>query len=134
MSDNMFLIASRHKFRFPSSKGDLTVEQLWDLPLISKTGVDLNTIAKSVSRELKGMEEESFVEVRSNPRRGDLEVMLEIVKTVISTKQADNKAATDRAAKESLRSRLRDAIDAKKDQQLGEMSIEELQAQLDAIG
>ncbi len=131
---NVFFIASRRKLRFPSTKGDLMVEQLWDLPLVSKSGTDLNTIAQAVSRELKGMEEESFVEVRPNPRRGDLEVMLEIVKAVITTKQAENKAATEQAAKESLRNRLRDAIEAKEEQQLGEMSIGDLKAQLAALG
>lgn len=131
--ENIFILASRKKFRFSSSKGELSVEQLWDLPLVSKTGFDLDTIAKTVSRELKGMEEESFVETRSNPRRGDLEAMMEVVKTVIATKQADNRTATEKAARDSLRSKLREAIETKKDRQLGEMSIEELEAQLAAL-
>lgn len=130
---NVFLIASRRKFRFPSSKGELMVEQLWDLPLVSKTGFDLNTVAKTINRELKNMEEDSFVEVSTNSRQKDLETMLDIIKTVISIKQSDTKAATDRAAKESLRHKLREVIEAKKDQQLGELSIAELEAQLAAL-
>ena len=65
-------------------KGQLTTEQLWDLPLQARSSLDLNTVAVEVNRELKGLAEESFVETRSNPRRGELEIMLEIVKFVIA--------------------------------------------------
>ena len=41
---NLFEIASRKKLRIPTTKGDLTVEQLWDLPLKS-TGLSLDKIA-----------------------------------------------------------------------------------------
>lgn len=132
--DNLFLTATRKKYRFESSRGELTVEQLWDMPLASRNGFDLDTVAKAVNRELKGMEEDSFVERRSNPRRNDLENMLELIKTVIAVKQDDNKKKTEAQARETLKIKLREKIEAKKDQQLGDMSIEELEAQLAAIG
>ena len=50
MSDknNLFELASIHKYRFPASIGELTLEQIYDLPLDgSKNGVDLDTIARS---------------------------------------------------------------------------------------
>lgn len=133
-STNLFLIASKRKFRFASAKGDLTVEQLWDLPLSAKSGFDLNSVAISVNNELKGLVQESFVETRSNPRRTDLEQMLEVVKTVISVKQEENRLATERAAQVTMRNKIRQAIESKKDQKLQEASLEDLEAQLVAMG
>ena len=53
MSDiNIFEQASRAKLRFDSVKGQLVTEQLWDLPLQSKTNFDLDTVAKGISGAL----------------------------------------------------------------------------------
>lgn len=134
MTTDLFLIASRKKFRFDSEVGSLTTEQLWDLPLSAKNGRDLNHVAIGVNNELKSLAEESFVETRSNPRRTDLEQMLEIVKTVIGVKQEENRRATEKAAQESMRNRIRQAIAAKEDQNLQESSLEDLKAQLASIG
>lgn len=131
--NDLFITASRRKFRFASERGDLTVEQLWDMPLTARSGFDLNNVARGVNNELKGLAEESFVETSTNPRRKTLEQMLEIVKTVIATKQAEAKAATETAAKAALRSKLAEAIERKKDEKLGSASIEELEAQLAAL-
>ena len=38
MTMNIFEYATRAKLRFASSRGDLTVEQLWDVPLRSTDG------------------------------------------------------------------------------------------------
>lgn len=133
MTTNLFLIASRNKYRFPSEKGYLTVEQLWDLPLSSRTKFDLNNVAIAVNNELKSIAEESFVEASSNPRKGELERQLEIVKLIIATKQEENQKATDRAAKAALKAKIQEAIDAKKDDALRSASLEDLQAQLAAL-
>lgn len=130
---DLFVIASRKKFRFASERGDLTVEQLWDLPLTSKNGFNLNTIAIAINSELKGLAEESFVETSSNPRRRELEQMLEIAKFIIATKQDETKAASERLARQAMRNKLQEAIEAKEDQALVGSSIEELKAQLAAL-
>ena len=135
MSDsNLFITASRKKFRFASERGDLTVENLWDLPLTSKNGFNLNAVAIGVNAELKGLAEESFVETSTNPRRKDLENMLEIVKYVIAVKQDEAKAATERVAKQELKRKLREAIEAKEGEALQSTSLEDLKAQLAALG
>ncbi|MFW9602789.1 MAG: hypothetical protein ACMV1B_10780, partial [Prevotella sp.] len=59
---NLFEIATREKFRFASIKGELSVEQLWDVSLTSKTGFDLDTIARTVNQESKETDTESFVQ------------------------------------------------------------------------
>jgi hypothetical protein len=119
MSD-LFIVASRKKFRFASERGDLSVEQLWDLPLTSKNGFNLNAVAIAVDSELKGLAEESFVETSTNPRRRELEQMLEVVKYVISVKE--------------LKRKLQDAIAAKESLALLDASLDDLKAQLASIG
>ena len=84
--DNLFLQATREKFRFESPKGDLSVEQLWDLPLTSRTGFDLDTVAKAVNADLKASNEESFVNVNNNPAVSRLQAKLEVVKAIIEVK------------------------------------------------
>lgn len=133
MSD-IYKIAAQEGLRFPSNKGLLTVEQLFALPLKSKTGFDLDTVACGIDRSLEGTSRKSFVEdTADDPQRRQLTVALEIVKDVISTKQAENRAAVLRANKAAERRKLLDAIAAKKDQALTAASLEELERQLTAL-
>lgn len=128
---NIFEIATRKKFRFASSKGDLTVEQLWDLPLIStKSGADLDTIARAVNIELKSVTEESFVQVRPDPRKTELEQKLELVKHVIGVKLADQERIKATAERAEKRRKLLDALAAKDDQALASASREDILKQL----
>lgn len=130
MSD-IFKYAAQHKLRFPSARGDLTVEQLFQLPLKSQTGFDLDTVARTINGELKGVSEESFVEDTSaDPRKQALTVSLDIVKDVIATKQAENRAALDKTRKSAERKKLLDVIAAKKDEKLSQSSLDELEKKL----
>jgi hypothetical protein len=43
---NLFERATRLKLRFSTNKNEITVEDLWELPLQSKTGFDLDNVAK----------------------------------------------------------------------------------------
>ena len=95
MSKDLFLIASRQKYRFPSCRGELSCEQLWDIPLLSTNGFCLNEVAVTLNSELKSLEETSFVAPLVNPRRQEISDMLEIVKTVIAVKQKEAKEKTE---------------------------------------
>ena len=59
---DIFEKAAREKLRFDSPIGDLTTEQLWDLPLTSANiqRPSLDFMARAVSRELRDFGEESF--------------------------------------------------------------------------
>lgn len=127
---NLFLLASRKKFRFPSDRGDLTVEQLWDIPLTSRSGFSVNNIAIAVNNELKSLEEESFVETSQNPRRDDLRAMLDILKAVIAIRQEEAKKRSEAAERASMRAQIQEAIEAKKREGLASASLEELQSKL----
>ena len=131
--ENLFLQATREKFRFESPKGDLSVEQLWDLPLTSRTGFDLDTVAKAVNADLKASNEESFVNVNNNPAVSRLQAKLEVVKAIIEVKLAQAEATKKRAEKAAERQRLMEVLHSKKDQELQGLSVEEIERRLSQL-
>lgn len=131
---NIFEQATRQKFRFESIKGELTVEQLWDMPLTSKNGFDLDTVAKEVNRDLKACSEESFVNTNHNPAVGRLEAKLEVVKHVIAVKLAESDERAKAADRKAEKERLLEILHQKKDQDLLGLSREELEKRIAALG
>lgn len=131
---DIYKFAAQNGLRFPSKKGELTVEQLFQLPLKSQTGFDLNTVAQTINNQLKGVSEESFVEDTStDPRKNALTVALNVVKDVIATKQEINRAALARTQRAADRKKILDAISAKKDEKFTQASLEDLEKQLAAL-
>lgn len=126
---SIFEQASRQKLRFPSLKGELTVEQLWDLPLQSKSGFDLDTIAKSVSRDLKAVTEESFV-IETSPANTTLILKLNLMKHIIAVRLAENAAAVNRAARAAERQKLLGVLADKQDESLKALTSAEIQQRL----
>lgn len=132
----IYKFAAMNGLRFPSKRGDLTVEQLFQLPLKTTTlnGVDLNGIAIGINNQLKQVGEESFVEdTSSDPKKTALQVSLEIVKDVIKTKQEENKALLAKRERAEQRKKILDAMAAKKDAALTTASMEDLEKQLAAL-
>jgi len=128
---DIYKFAAKNGLRFPSTRGDLTVEQLFQLQLKNQSGFDLNSVAVAINEKLKSMDVESFVEdTSSDPLKTALTVALDIVKDVIKTKQEENRAVVARNVRAAERKKLLDAIAAKKDQQLTAASMEELEKQL----
>ncbi|MES3001310.1 MAG: hypothetical protein V4787_11520 [Pseudomonadota bacterium] len=130
---NIFESATRSKLRFTSVRGQLSVEDLWDLPLTSKTGFDLDTVAKTVNATLKAQAEESFVATSTNPAKAVDEQKLEIVKHVIAMRIAENETRRSAAARKEQREKLQAVLADKLDGKMREQSVEELQAQLAAL-
>lgn len=124
----MFEQALRLKLRFPSPQGNLTVEDLWDLPLTSTrpNTANLNNIAKAVSRLLKAESEEDFVNPRSAANT-TLQLSLDVVKHIIQVRQTENEAARLVAERKEKKNKLMELIERKQDQQLEGKSLEELQ-------
>lgn len=131
----LFQLASRQKFRFQSVKGELTVEQLWDLPLLSRSGFDIDHVAKALSVELKTLTDDSFVTSASEkPGKALLEQKLELVKVIIAQKLADKAAADAASARAAERVKLLNLRAQKQDEALGALSIEEIDAKLASLG
>jgi hypothetical protein len=131
---DIYKYAAQNLLRFPSARGDLMVEQLFQVPLRSANGFDLDTIAKEINSELKGVSEESFVEdPTSNPRKQRLTVSLDIVKDVIATKQLAGKEARLKAERNTERAKILDIMAAKQNETLSQASLAELKQRLDAL-
>ena len=127
---NIFEQATRQALRFPSVRGELNTEQLWDLSLTKRDGFDLDTIAKTVNAQLKTLSEESFVTKSPNPAKDSLELKLEILKHIIAVKlkeAEDRRNAAERAAE---RQKLLDILAEKQAGALKELSVEDIQKRL----
>lgn len=135
MTTDLFMVASQESYRYPSKIGELTTEQLWSLPLQARNGHDLDTVAKTINAELKDAGEESFVNsAKSNPARRTLSRKLDIVKAVIEVKEAQAAARAEAKSRESERERLREALADRENQELRNLSSDELKARLAQLG
>lgn len=130
---NIFEQASITKLRFDSTRGDLTTEQLWDVPLSSKNGFSLDDIAKSVNRELKATAEESFVAPASSGASTKLQLQLEILKHIIAVKMDARDKASQAAERAVKKAKLLEVLAEKQDTSLRQLTVEELQEQIAAL-
>lgn len=129
---NIFEKASRQKLRFASQRGDLTVEQLWDLPLTSQNAASLDSIAVALDTEIRNTAPRSFV---SSTTTGNtvLELKLDVVKHIIEVRMEENKRKAEQAEKAQQRKLLDDQIATKENEQLLSGSLEELKAKRAAL-
>jgi hypothetical protein len=126
MSD--FEKASRLKLRFDSVQGKISVEDLWDLPLTTKSAnrASLDDVAKATSRALKTSgEEESFV-LKTTPANSLDKLRLDIVKQVISVRLAEAEESEKAAVNKAKKAQILAIIDQKKDAALSNLSVEDL--------
>jgi len=130
----MFEKAAREQYRYNSSVGALTTEQLFTLPLTSQRGTSLDDVGKIIVNYLRQLGEESLVESSTNAAEKDtLNTKLEIIKFIIADKQAANKAAAERIAKREKRHKILEQIDKKDQQELEGKTRAELEAELAAL-
>jgi spore cortex formation protein SpoVR/YcgB (stage V sporulation) len=121
---SLFEKAAKQKLRFNSNKGQLTVEDLFDLSLTS-----LDNIAKAVNRKLKDEVEESFIQKKSTAST-ELELQLDILKYIIEYKTNVEEANKKRAETVARKHQIEEILMRKKSQELEDLSVDELQAML----
>lgn len=122
----MYKKAAQNRLRFDSDRGLLTVEDLFDLPLLSSNGPCLDDVAKGINKELKESSEESFVKTAQNPKTAKLQLMLDIVKDVIQTKIAEDEAEEAKVAKKIKKDKILNILAQKEDNKLAEKTPKEL--------
>lgn len=129
---NIFEQATRQQFRFQSIKGLLTTEDLWQLPLQSKSGFDLDTVAKTINKMLKETAEESFVTSVSSANTA-LSLALDVVKHVIAVKMEENAASRSRVERAAERQKLLEILEKKQDAALHELTPAQIAERLAAL-
>ena len=124
---DLYKQASKDNWLFQTPKGTATVHDLWHLPLESDKVMSLNSVAISLYNSLSSATGMSFVKSKSQADTLTLN-KLELVKDIITTKEAEALAAQSAKATESHNSKIDQLIAAKVDQELATMSIEQLEA------
>lgn len=128
----MFEKATKEKYRFETARGNITTEDLWDMPLTNLDGFSLDNLAKSLNRALKESEEESFVIQRSNASNV-IDSKLDIVKRVIEVKLLDIKEKENAVAKEAKKGKILDILADKEDSSLRSKSKKDLMKMLEDL-
>jgi len=130
--EKMFEEATRKKYRFPTPKGEVGVEEVWDLPLEAKNGVDLDNLAILLKRQIKSVDEESYIKKSKTRVSKELETKFEIVVYIIDTKLKEAETRKVLADKKAHVEKLKALIADKQDEKLKNKGLEELQAELQA--
>ena len=124
---SIFEKASSLQLRFASTKGSLSVEDLWGLSLES-----LDTLAKAVNKQIKAEEEDSFIGKKSSAN-STLDLKLDILKRVIEVKIIERDAQVDRAAKNAKLSQLKALALHKANEKLSSLSEEEINKMINEL-
>lgn len=125
----MFEKATRQKLRFLTLVGNLTTEDLWELPLTNPRGPSLDILAKDLNRQLKTDGEESFVVQKSN-EDSVLNLKFSIVKHVIKIKLDEAITAGEAAATAAKKEKILSILADKEDETLKGKSADELKSLL----
>lgn len=128
----MYKKASQQKLRIATSRGMLSVEQLWDLPKeeIGQLAVALRKRIKD-ARGINGDSELDFLQSAEHSEDTTDELTFRILKDIYQTLQANEDSARRLAAKRQRNRKLLEVIARKQDQELEGKSIEELEKMLE---
>lgn len=127
---DIFKQATKLKLRFSSVRGDLTVEDLWDLPLTSKSNLSLDGVGKPIQKALRESDEDSLVAIPTTSENELNSLRLAIIKEIISVKQEENLIKQNQAAIESQKALLKQALASKKVDEINSLSVEEIEKRL----
>ena len=127
---DIFKQATKLKLRFSSVRGDLTVEDLWDLPLTSKSNLSLDGVGKPIQKALRESDEDSLVDVPTTSKNELNSLRLAVIKEIISVKQEENLIKQTQAAIESQKALLKQALASKKVDEINSLSVEEIEKRL----
>jgi len=130
--DALFMKGTRAKIRFETSKGLLTIEDLWDLgrqPLASTTGkLCLNSIAVDLHQQLEARGRKSFVDDVAEVDQ-ELKQKLDLVVSIIDEIKAERKAAAEIRDIREKYERNNAALASKEEEKRSARTIEEILAE-----
>ena len=123
---NLFEVATRSKIRFPY-KGNISVEDLWDLPLAA-----LDSVFKTLNAQIKQTKEESLLSTKTKEDE-TLEMQIEIVEHVVSVKLTEKAARESALEKKEKKQKIMQIMAAKQDEALQNASMDDLQKMLNEL-
>lgn len=118
----LFKLAAKEKYRFPF-RGNISVEDLFDL-----TMSQLDVVYKELKSQVKESSDSLLKEVSTEDK--ELKNKIEIVKTIFEDKKTEAVQKEQVLAEKQRKERIKELIAQKKDQDLVDKSIEELEAML----
>lgn len=118
----LFKLAAKEKYRFPF-RGNISVEDLFDL-----TTSQLDVVYKELKSQVKESSDSLLKEVSTEDK--ELKNKIEIVKTIFEDKKTEAVQKEQVLAEKQRKERIKELITQKKDQDLVDKSIEELEAML----
>lgn len=122
----MFEKAIRNKFRF-YYKGQITVEDLWDL-----TVETLDAIYRDLVKNIKSTEDESLL-AKPSKEEGLLKEKAAIVKYIVEVKLQEQEAAKVARENKAKKTRIMEVLEKKQEESLANMSEEDLQKLLASL-
>jgi hypothetical protein len=127
MSD-LFIEATKLKLRFDTPQGQISTEDLWDIPLTSnRKCANLDDIAIGLDKQLKEYSTTSFVK-KTKKSNDLLKLKFDIVLTVIKAKQEEEEISEQKVVNKEKKQKLLEIIAHKENEAMASKSIEELMA------
>lgn len=123
---NIFERASRIGLRFATTKGELTVEDLWHLPLSHSTKVNLDTIAQELHAKVKAQDNEVSFVTKKAAADPSIALGFELVKHIIEVRLAEAEVAAQVKSNRDKREKILELIAAKEGDELSAKSLDEL--------
>lgn len=134
MEKNIFAEATRKKVRFATNVGNISVEDLWDLPLTTtkRDGVDLDTVSQIVLDEQEGSKRKSLVNPPSE-KNSLLDLKVEILTFVIDVKTKEKETKELETANKEKLEKLKAIREKKQDASLEGLSLEEIDKEIASL-
>ncbi len=116
--------ASKQKLRVSTSKGPLSVEQLWDLSL-----TELDKLAVELEESFENSKGKSFLDKQTTKDKG-LKLQFDVVLDILRSKQEDQEAAQTARENKEHNEKILELISEKQGEALKGKSIPELKKML----
>lgn len=126
----MFKEASKIKLRVPTSKGNLSVEQLWDLNLSDLTDAIISINKLIGDSKINNDDDLSFLENSENKINTKDQIAFEILKTIYLDKKNKIEESKLKLQQQIHNKRIMEIIADKEEKGLYDKSIDELKAML----
>ena len=120
----MYKEASKQQLRFTTSKGSLSVEQLWQLSV-----EELDTLAVALEKEHNESGKKSFL-IKKSVKDKTSKLRFDIVLDILGTKVEEQEAATKAREDKEHNQKIFAMIEEKQDDKLKGMSIADLKKQI----